>query len=62
MRHDLSQTVALLERTPAALNALLRNLPDCWTLSNEGEGTWTAFDIVGHLIHAEHTDWIPRAA
>ena len=61
MHHDLSQTVALLERTPAALNALLRNLPDAWTESNEGQGTWTAFDIVGHLIHAEHTDWIPRA-
>jgi hypothetical protein len=61
MRHDLSQTMALLERTPAALNSLLRDLPDFWTLSNEGEGTWTAFDIVGHLIHAEHTDWIPRA-
>lgn len=61
MRHDLSQTVALLERTPAALNSLLRDLPDFWTFSNEGAGTWTAFDIVGHLIHAEHTDWIPRA-
>ena len=61
MRHDLSQTVALLERTPAALNALLRDLPESWTHANEGPNTWTAFDIVGHLIHAEHTDWIPRA-
>jgi len=58
---QLEQTVALLSRTPAALNALLRDLPEFWTLSNEGQGTWTAFDIVGHLIHAEHTDWIPRA-
>jgi hypothetical protein len=56
-----SQTIALLSRTPVALNALLRDLPEFWTLSNEGQGTWTAFDIVGHLIHAEHTDWIPRA-
>jgi len=61
MRQDLSRTVALLERTPTALNALLRGLPEAWTLANEGAGTWTAFDIVGHLIHAEHTDWIPRA-
>jgi len=57
----LSQTVALLARTPAALNAWLRDLPESWTLSTEGENTWTAIDIVGHLIHAEHTDWIPRA-
>ena len=61
MESDLSPTIALLSRTPATLNALLRDLPDSWTFSNEGEGTWTAFDIVGHLIHAEHTDWIPRA-
>jgi hypothetical protein len=61
LKHDLSQTVALLAHTPATLNALLRDLPEAWTLSNEGENTWTAFDIVGHLIHAEHTDWIPRA-
>src|SRR5215469_13521171 len=61
MENDFSPTIALLSRTPATLNALLRDLPDSWTFSNEGEGTWTAFDIVGHLIHAEHTDWIPRA-
>jgi hypothetical protein len=61
LNHHLSQTVALLSRTPSALAALLRGLPDSWTFSTEGEGTWTAFDIIGHLIHAEHTDWIPRA-
>ena len=61
MRHDYSHTVALLERTPATLNALLRGLPEFWTHTNEGPNTWSAFDIVGHLIHAEHTDWIPRA-
>jgi DinB superfamily len=61
MQTHLPQTISLLARTPATLNALLRDLPDSWTFSNEGEGTWTAFDIVGHLIHAEHTDWIPRA-
>jgi hypothetical protein len=57
----LDQTIALLTRTPAALNALLRDLPDEWTLRNEGDDTWNVFEILGHLIHGEHTDWIPRA-
>ena len=60
MSSDLQHTVALLTRTPAVLDALLRDLPDAWTLRNEGDGTWTAFDIVGHMIHAERTDWMPR--
>jgi hypothetical protein len=59
--HDLQQTISLLTRTPQVLNALLRDLPETWTLRNEGEDTWTAFDVVGHLIHGERTDWIPRA-
>lgn len=58
--HDLEQTVALLARTPATLDALLRDLPDAWTHRNEGDGTWSAFDIVGHLIHGERTDWMVR--
>jgi DinB family protein len=61
MEHNLEHTISLLTRTPAALNALLRDLPETWTFRNEGEGTWSAFDIVGHLIHAERTDWMPRA-
>jgi hypothetical protein len=61
MRHSLQDTISLLARTPAALDALLRELPETWTLRNEGENTWSAFDIVGHLIHAERGDWIPRA-
>lgn len=60
MTHDLEQTIALLTRTPAALDALLRDLPDAWTSRNEGDGTWSAFDIMGHLIHGERTDWMPR--
>jgi hypothetical protein len=60
MKHDLEHTVALLARIPAALNALLRDLPEEWTLHHEGENTWSVFDIVGHLIHAERTDWMPR--
>jgi hypothetical protein len=61
MPHTLPQTIALLTRTPAALNALLRDLPVSWTLRNEGANTWSPFDIVGHLIHGERTDWMTRA-
>ena len=60
MAFNLVFFFALLERTPAALNVLLRDLPDRWTQSNEGEGSWTAFGVVGHLLHGERTDWIPR--
>jgi len=55
MEHNLQDTISLLSCTPAALNALLRDLPETWTLRNEGENTWSAFDVVGHLIHAERT-------
>jgi hypothetical protein len=61
LEHNLQQTVSLLIRTPAALDALLRDLPDTWTLRNEGGDTWSAFETLGHLVHGERTDWIPRA-
>jgi hypothetical protein len=61
MEQNLQHTTALLVRTPAALNALLRDLPEAWTLRNEGENTWSALDVVGHLIYADRTDWMPRA-
>jgi hypothetical protein len=61
MEHNLQHTISLLSRTPAALNAFLRDLPETWTFSNEGEDTWNAFDVIGHLIHGERTDWMPRA-
>jgi hypothetical protein len=57
----LPETIALLERTPAAFNALLSGLPDIWTHRNEGGETWSAFDVMGHLIHGERTDWMARA-
>jgi hypothetical protein len=59
--HNLPDTISLLSRTPRVLNALLRDLPETWTLQNEGEKSWSAYDVVGHLIHAECDDWIPRA-
>jgi DinB superfamily len=61
MEHSLQNTIALLARTPSTLDALLRDLPEIWTAHNEGEKTWSAYDVVGHLIHGERTDWMPRA-
>jgi len=60
MQHNLQDTISLLARTPAALDALLRDLPEMWTTSNEGENTWSPFDVLRHLIYAERADWIPR--
>lgn len=61
MTFDLHLGVAVLERTPATFRALLAGLPEAWTASNEGPATFSPFDNVGHLIHGERTDWIPRA-
>jgi DinB superfamily len=58
--HNLQQTISLLTRTPAALDALLRDLPGAWTLGNEGENTWSVFDVVGHLVYCERANWMPR--
>lgn len=57
----LKDAIAFLARTPATLDAMLRGLPDIWVRRNEGEDTWSAFDVVGHLIVGERTDWMPRA-
>lgn len=61
MGFDLNNGTAVLERTPVALRALLDGLPGAWTEATEGPKTWSPYDIVGHLIHGERTDWIPRA-
>jgi hypothetical protein len=58
---DLAKGVAVLERTPAVLQAYLGGLPPDWTAPNEGPDTWSPFDVVGHLIDGEETDWMPRA-
>jgi hypothetical protein len=57
----LEEAVAILERTPAAVSALLDGVPDVWVRATEGEGTWSPYDVVGHLVHGERTDWLPRA-
>jgi hypothetical protein len=56
----LDETIEILRSTPATLRSMLGGLSDGWTHCDEGPDTWTAFDIVGHLIHGERTDWIPR--
>ncbi|HEU4698564.1 MAG TPA: DinB family protein [Gemmatimonadales bacterium] len=61
MDFDLAAATAVLARTPAALRALLAGLPPAWAAATEGPDTWSPFDVVGHLIHGERTDWIPRA-
>ena len=56
----MDEAVAILARTPATLDALLRGLPDGWIAAHEGGDTWSPYDVVGHLIHGERTDWVPR--
>lgn len=60
MEHSLQHTISLLTRTPAVLNALLRDLPEMWTSRNEGDNTWSAFDVVGHLVYCERVNWTRR--
>ena len=61
MDFDLKHAIEILGRTPVVLNSLLRDLPESWLVQNEGPETWSPYDVVGHLIHGEETDWIPRA-
>ena len=61
MKLELEEAISILERTPVILKTYLKELPDYWTKNNEGENTWSPFDIVGHLIIGEKTDWVVRA-
>ncbi len=60
MNFRFDDGLPILRRTPAVLRTLLEPLPDVWTDATEGPGTWRPFDVVGHLIHGERTDWLPR--
>ena len=60
MNFDLARSLEILERTPTTIEALLSGLHDSWTKTNEGPETWSPYDVVGHLIHGEKTDWIAR--
>lgn len=60
MHFDLKQSIEILERTPSVLSALLKGLSSEWLLANEGEDTWSPYDVLGHYIEGEEKDWIPR--
>ncbi|WP_311182426.1 hypothetical protein [Hymenobacter volaticus] len=60
MELDLSRACEILERTPPTLQTLLQGLSPEWTRVTEGGQTWSVYDVVGHLIHGEKTDWLPR--
>ncbi|MFP3939596.1 MAG: DinB family protein [Thermoanaerobaculia bacterium] len=61
MTSQLEESFEVLERMPAALDALLRGTTPSWHRGDEGPETWSAFEVVGHLVHGEETDWVPRA-
>ncbi|HXC05583.1 MAG TPA: DinB family protein [Bacteroidia bacterium] len=60
MNFDLKKAVDILQRTPSVLDALLKDISNDWALNNEGKDTFSPFDVVGHLIQGEKTDWVPR--
>lgn len=60
MRYNIDDSIAILERTPSVLSALLSGLPASWSMASEGGESWSAYDIVGHLIHGDNTDWMQR--
>ncbi|MFK7948010.1 MAG: DinB family protein [Saprospiraceae bacterium] len=61
MKFNLEEAIEILSRTASVLEPMLTGLPDKWTKSNEGENTWSPYDVIGHLIHCEKTDWFVRA-
>jgi hypothetical protein len=60
MEFRFDEALPVLRRTPQTVTVLLQDLPPSWTNATEGPGTWSPFDVVGHLIHGERADWIPR--
>lgn len=60
MKYNLHSACSILERTPAVLHALLSGLEEKWTHQNEGPDTFSPYDVIGHLVHGEKTDWMPR--
>jgi uncharacterized damage-inducible protein DinB len=60
MKYSFTQAVQILERTPEVLQRMLKDLDPEWVMSNEGGATWSAYDVIGHLVHGENTDWMER--
>ena len=61
MKFSIDKSIEILERTPAVLKTLLEGLSDEWVMNNEGPETFSPYDVIGHLIHGEKTDWVVRA-
>jgi hypothetical protein len=61
MKFSIHKSIDILERTPVVLQKLLEGLSVEWTLNHEGGETWSAYDVIGHLIHGDKTDWLTRA-
>jgi uncharacterized damage-inducible protein DinB len=61
MKYSIDKSIEILERTPAVLTGLLSGIDDDWTMNNEGPETFSPYDVLGHLIHGEKTDWTERA-
>ncbi|HSY77448.1 MAG TPA: DinB family protein [Bacteroidia bacterium] len=60
MEFEINKSLEVLERTPAVIEDMLKDLSPDWLMNNEGPDTWSPYDVVGHLIHGEKTDWVPR--
>src|SRR6478752_3704156 len=61
MQYSISKSIEILSRTPATLIQMLDGISEDWTSNNEGGETWSAYDVIGHLIHGDRTDWLRRA-
>lgn len=60
MSFDLSKNIEIIERTPRVLNTMLSGVSDYWVRQEEAPGKWSVYDVIGHFIHGEKTDWVPR--
>src|ERR1700733_7574272 len=60
MKYSVERSIEILERTPAVLDAMLSGIGDDWVMNNEGPGTFSPYDVIGHLVHGERTDWTAR--
>src|SRR5688572_25085195 len=60
MQYSVNKSIEILERTPSTLIHMLDGISEDWTSNNEGGETWSAYDVIGHLIHGDRTDWLPR--
>lgn len=60
MKYNLNEAISILSKTPLVLKELLENLSKDWTHQNEGGDSWSPYDVIGHLVHGEKTDWMPR--